>query len=57
MSVWIVGIRMIFGRGSPGEEWLCAQKALWGNLANKYRAVLKKCGLFNVFGALAVPGH
>jgi len=33
MSVWIVGIRMIFGRGSPGEEWLCAQKALWGILS------------------------
>lgn len=31
MSVWIVGIRMIFGRGSPGEGWLHAQKALWGD--------------------------
>ena len=27
-----------------------------GNLINRYRAVLKKCRLLNVFGSLAVAG-
>ena len=31
-------------------------KGAIGNLVNKYRAVLKKCGLLNVFGSLAVAG-
>ncbi|MCD7984505.1 MAG: autotransporter domain-containing protein [Desulfovibrio sp.] len=31
-------------------------KGAMGNLVNKYRAVLKKCGLLNVFGSLAVAG-
>ena len=31
-------------------------KGAIGNLVNKYRAVLKKCGLLNVFGSLAVVG-
>ncbi|MFR8276603.1 MAG: hypothetical protein ACLU98_09855 [Desulfovibrio fairfieldensis] len=31
-------------------------KGAIGNLVNKYRAVLKKCGLLNVFGSLALAG-
>ena len=31
-------------------------KGAIGNLVNKYRAVLKKCGLLNIFGSLAWPG-
>lgn len=31
-------------------------KGAMGNLVNKYRAVLKKCRLLNVFGSLAVAG-
>ena len=29
-------------------------KGAMGNLANRYRAVLKKCRLINTFGSLAV---
>ena len=31
-------------------------KGAIGNLINRYRAVLKKCHLLNVFGSLAVAG-
>ena len=31
-------------------------KGAIGNLVNKYRAVLKKCGLLNIFGSLALAG-
>ena len=31
-------------------------KGAIGNLVNKYRAVLKKCGLLNIFGTLALAG-
>ena len=31
-------------------------KGAIGNLINRYRAVLKKCNLMNVFGSLAVAG-
>ena len=31
-------------------------KGAMGNLINKYRAVLKKCHLLNVFGSLAMAG-
>ena len=31
-------------------------KGAIGNLVNKYRAVLKKCGLLNIFGPLALTG-
>ena len=34
---------------------MCTKGAM-GNLVSKYRAVLKKCGLLNVFGSLAVAG-
>ena len=31
-------------------------KGAIGNLVNKYRAVLKKCRLLNIFGTLALAG-
>ena len=31
-------------------------KGAIGNLINRYKAVLKKCHLLNVFGSLAVAG-
>ena len=31
-------------------------KGAVGNLMNRYRAVLKKCHLMNMFGSLAVAG-
>ena len=31
-------------------------KGAVGNLINRYRAVLKKCHMLNVFGSLAVAG-
>ena len=32
-------------------------KGAVGNLINRYRAVLKKCHMLNVFGSLAVEGN
>ena len=42
-------------RISRGGMVMCTKGAMW-NLVSKYRAVLKKCGLLNVFGSLAVAG-
>ncbi len=42
-------------RISRGGMVMCTKGAM-GNLVSKYRAVLKKCGLLNVFGSLAVAG-
>ncbi len=39
-----------------GLEGVMLTKGAIGNLVNRYRAVLKKCHLINVFGSLAVAG-
>ena len=38
-----------------GAKFMMSKGAM-GNLINKYRAVLKKCHLLNVFGSLAMAG-
>jgi hypothetical protein len=41
-------------RKLPFRRNFMLTKGAFGNLANRYRAVLKKCNLINTFGSLAV---
>lgn len=43
-------------KSSAGKGSLMMTKGAMGNLVNRYRAVLKKCHLLNVFGSLAIAG-
>ena len=48
------GLRSGGGRFFKEDAIMTLSKGAVGNLVNRYRAVLKKCHLMNVFGSLAV---
>ena len=54
VSGFFCGLRSGGGRFFKEDAIMTLSKGAVGNLVNRYRAVLKKCHLMNVFGSLAV---